>query len=110
MYYMNDKPLQYLLDSVAPETKGKMTIGVPLPLKKKEEIGKQAIEKKPIDPTVLNVSTREKDIQRFDPKKVVTDIVVGKSNKELIPGIPNTYTYIGGGVLGLSLLYMLLKD
>lgn len=131
MYYMNDKPLQYLLDSVSTTsgrnvqtgtkvntqsttrtvTGGVPLPGVPLPLKKKvEETGKQMIEKKPTDQSVYNVSTREKDVIVFDPKQKTIDGSVGQKDKELIPGVPNTYTYIGGGILGLSLLYMLLKD
>lgn len=123
---MNDKPLQYLLDSVS-TTSGKnvqtgtkvqtqsttrtVSSGVPLPLKKKvEETGKQMIEKKPTDQSVYNVSTREKDVIIFDPKQKTIDGSVGQKDKELIPGVPNTYTYIGGGILGLSLLYVLLKD
>jgi hypothetical protein len=135
MYFMNDQPLQYLLDSVAPTndknvqtnkptnttsggvnkplntTSGGVKPGVALPLKRKvEETGKQMVEKKPTDSSVYNVSTREKDVVAFDPNKKITDSPTVQTKKELIPGIPDTYTYIGGGVLAFGMLFMIFKD
>lgn len=120
MYYMNDKPLQYLLDSVPPSTDrtrggGVKTPSAPLPgvpykIKQKEDTSRQMNEKKQTDQSVYKVSEREKDVVRYDPKKIVTDNYDGQKNKELIPGVPDIYTYIGGGVVGLGLLFMIFRD
>jgi hypothetical protein len=127
--YLKDKPLQYLLDSVNPNQGGKTTTGNVSTAtvrsttvntidpkkafsiaKKSTEIGKQMVENKPKDPTVYNISTREKDIVAFDPKKIVTDSIAKKESSEIISGIPNTYLYIGSGIIGLSIIYMLMRD
>ena len=127
--YLKDKPLQYLLDSVNPNQGGRTTTGNVNTAtvrsttvntidpkkafsiaKKSTEIGKQMVENKPKDPTVYTISTREKDVIAFDPKKVVTDSVAKKESSEIISGIPNTYLYIGGGIIGLSIIYMLMRD
>lgn len=84
-----------------------MKVGTAFKLAKKDDGMKQAVEVKPKDSSVYNVSTREKDIVRYTPE-VITDTVAKKSgSNELIPGVPNYVVYGGAGLLALLLIYSL---
>lgn len=84
-----------------------MKVGTAFKLAKKDDGMKQAVEVKPKDTSVYNVSTREKDIVRYTPE-VITDTVAKKSgSSELIPGVPNYVIYGGAGLVALLLIYSL---
>lgn len=93
--------------TTAQTTNASMKVGTAIKLAKKDDGMKQAVEVKPKDTSVYNVSTREKDIVRYTPE-VITDTVAKKSgSSELIPGVPNYVVYGGAGIVALLIIYSL---